>query len=147
MRKKSKYKPRPVLLNPLAYVLEGFEKLVDRKDENVKIRLKYRLALDALMHGKATGADVDLLINAANVSTALARAADKGRDWVTEIRAGVDAIEALRNRQRKLCTGPELYAIRTLLDIHDAQLDDSNILDVEAAVKLVRQRQRQGVMV
>jgi hypothetical protein len=147
MRKKSKYKPRPVLVNPLAYVLEGFEKVTDHKDENVKVRLKNRLALDALMHGTATGYDVDLLVNVANVSTALAIAADKGREWLTAIRAGVDAIEALRNRPRKLCTGLELQAIRLLLDINDAQLDAATILDVEAAIKLVRLRERQGVMV
>ena len=147
MRKRSKYKPRPILLNPVGYVLEGFNRVTNYTDENVKIRLKYHLALDAVLHGKATAADVNLLANASNVCTALARAVDKGREWATEIRAGADAIEALRNRDRKVCTGPELQAIRVLLEIHDAQLDDSTISDIETAVALVRKRERQGMMV
>ena len=139
MRKRSSYRPRHVLRDPLGYVLAGVAPITSYVEADTVLRLRSRSAIDSVSRGVANMADIDALIAAANMATAFVRLG-KGGDWTTEIRAGVDAVEALRNRGRWICTGPELPAIRLMLDIHDAQLDAVSVIELEAAVKLAKRR-------
>ena len=145
-RKRSKYRPRGVIRDPIAFVLQGVSTLTSHDGPNTTLRIRNHSALESVIRGNATGDDVNTLIAAANMATALARLG-KGLDWRAEIIAGGDAVAALRDRPRKICTGPEIQAIRLLLEIHDAQLDASAIVDVEAAIARVKAAGRAGVMV
>lgn len=137
-RKKSKYKPRPVLRDPVGYVLEGLEPVAPSA---VTIRIRNNSALESLIRGNATGADVGILTTAANMTTALA-SLGKGRDWSAEIRAGVDAVQSVRDRRIKWgkiqATPSELQSIATLIDVHEAQIAEAAVIDFEAALKLAR---------
>ena len=55
--------------------------------------------------------------------------------------AGADALEALQARGRLVGTGPELVAIKRMMELHDAQLDRTRITDLDAAVRLVRKKE------
>lgn len=135
MRKRSKYRPRPVLANPVAWVVEGFTKLNDCTVAARDLRLRNHTALASLVNGDATFSDLDAVIEISNMSTALART--HGADWKEEIRAGADAVEAVQNRAEKWgkvqTTSTELAAILLLSQIHEAQLDATRLGELEKA--------------
>ena len=139
MRKRSSYRPRGVILDTMNWVRGGFRPLTDIAGENVRLRTRNHLALAAPISGGATGADVNLLIAASNMCMALKRGGF-GDEHHAIARAGADAIEALRDRERKLCTGPELTAIKRMMELHDAQLDVVRINDLDAALKLAKSK-------
>lgn len=144
MRKRSCYRPRPVLQDPVNWVLGGFRPLTDLREANTVLRTRNHLALAAVTQGRATGDDVNTLITASNMTTALTREGF-GKAYRDIARAGADAVEALRNRQRKVCTGPELTAIKVMMELHDKQLDVVRIMDLDAALKVARSKQSEAV--
>lgn len=72
MRKRSKYRPRPVLQNPLDFVLSGMQPLSRLKDQFLMMQIKHREALEQVRTGNATKDDIDRLIAMANMSESLA---------------------------------------------------------------------------
>ena len=142
MRKRSTYRPRPVILDTLNWVRSGFKPLVEIADENIKLRLKNRMALDAVIHGDATPYDIDVLINVSNMCTALARRI--GADYKDDIREAADAIEAMQRRytrwKKVQATAAELEAINLMFRIHEAQLDAARINDLEQAIALAKRK-------
>jgi hypothetical protein len=68
-----------------------------------------------------------------------------GDEYHAVARAGADAIESLRDSGRTACTGPELTAIKRMMELHDAQLDVARINDLDAALKLARKKQAVAV--
>lgn len=128
----------------MRYVMNGFRPLNDAGSEVVTLRLKYRTALEALIHGDATVADIDTLITASNMTHAL-KHGGLGEEFASVTLTGANAIEAVRNRARKWgkvqATAAELDAIRELMELHDAQLDVARIVDIESAVKLARRKE------
>lgn len=138
------YRQRGVILDTMNWVCGGFKPLTSNVSEDVNLRLKNHLALDAVSKGQASRTDVGILIAASNMTMALKRGGfgDEHHDIA---RAGADAIEALRNRERYVCTGPELTAIKRMIELHDAQLDVARINDLDAALKLARKKQAVAV--
>lgn len=149
MRKRSKYKPKAVLIDPVRYVINGFRPINDVGSEVVTLRLKYHTAMQALISGEATISDIDTLIVASNMTFALKRCGIGGGYEDVAI-AGANAIEAIRNRARKWqkvqATPKEIDAISHLMELHDAQLDVARVVDVDVAVKMARDKeQTEGV--
>lgn len=138
------YQPRGVILDTVNWVCGGFKPLASIKGEATKLQLKNHLALDAIAKGKATKADLGILIAASNMTMALKRGGF-GDEYHSTARAGADAIEALRDSGRLVCTGPELTAIKRMMELHDAQLDVVRINDLDTAVKLARKKQAVAV--
>jgi hypothetical protein len=143
MKKKSKYKPRPVLANPLQWVLGGFQPM--RENEHaVGLKIKNHQAMLEMTSGDADRDSVDLLIAAMNMAEALATVnPDKlGSHLAGEIRAAQDAIHSMGKRSLAKgvfrFTGPEMQAMNIGMDIHDQQLDTCNIAELDSAVQLVR---------
>lgn len=138
------YRPRGVILDTVNWVCGGFKPLVSIKDEDTKLRLKNHIALDAIATGKGTSADLGILIAASNMTVAL-KCGGFGDEYHSIARAGADAIEALRDSKRLVCTGPELTAIKRMIELHDAQLDVVRINDLDAALKLAKKKQAAAV--
>lgn len=135
-----KHRPREVLQDPVHYVLQGFRPLTDIREADVPLRVRNHLALEALMQGRATMGDLGTLITASNVVMAL-KSQGFGEDCCDIALAGADALEALQARGRLVGTGPELVAIKRMMELHDAQLDRTRITDLDAAVRLVRKKE------
>lgn len=141
MRKRTKRKVRP-LINPLDYVLIGLKPLTAAKSANVDLRLKNRIALEALAKGEAVQHDMDMLIASMNISNAL-RMLGIGRDEEYDKLQdeAIAAISAVRDRGERtgrcVCTGPELTAIKLMFEFHDAQLDITPIYQLDKANKMV----------
>ena len=143
MRKRSKYRPRPQLTDPLTWVLAGMKPVLTAKEVMDNVRIKNHLALRCVVDGTATRKDMDILIEAFNVTEALCRVdASLGRDWSEEIKAGQDALLAMGRRglakgDRFVFTGPELNAANIVMEIHDAQLERCTVAQMEKALREV----------
>jgi hypothetical protein len=141
MRKRSKYKPRPMLANPVQWVLGGFQPM--RENEHItSLRIKNHAALLDMAQGRGSRDSIDILIACMNVAEALYRVnPDLGLQYCVEIRAAQDAIVAMSRRGiekgKFLFTGPELQAMNTGMEVHDAQLDACVIAELEKALDLV----------
>ena len=97
MRKKSSYKPRPVRVDNLNWILAGMKKVGTLPTAGVDLKLKNHGALDSILMGNGTRDHVDVLISALNICEALVRIRDDlGVDWANEIRAAQDGEDILR---------------------------------------------------
>ena len=148
MRKKSKYKPRPVLRDCMAYIKTGFEP-VRNQSETLTLRMKNHASLEEITKGRANKGHVDIMIVALNMTEALAMVReDLGADWRTEIRAAQDALFAMAQRGvatgRWLFTGPELTAVNLAMELHDAQLDACTVDELQKAIELSKRIIRAG---
>ena len=147
MKKKSKYKPRGIRLDNLSWVLAGMKKVGTLPTAGVALKLKNHEALDSILRGQGTKDHVDVLISAVNMSEALIRIRDElGVDWKDEIRAAQDAIYTMGKRgiekNRFAFTGPEMNAVKLVMDLHDAQLDDCSVREMEQALFIVEEEIR-----
>ena len=143
MRKRSKYKPKGVMLDTMAWVMSGMKPINEVDSAGLTLKIKNHDALTNITQGRGTRDDVDIVIAAMNVTEALALLG-KGKDWHTEIRAAQDAV--LKMAQRGLAkgdkfvfTGAEMQAVNLCMDVHDAQLDNCTVSELEKALKLVAQ--------
>lgn len=141
MRKKSKYRPRPVLLNPVEHAIKGVQR-VGSIPAGTDLMIKNHSSLDAVRRGQATRDDIDVLIAALNMTEALALMRI-GEDWKVEIRAAQDALFAVGSRGAEtgkfILRGPELIALNLGMEIHDAQIDACTVAELERAMDLVHQ--------
>jgi hypothetical protein len=64
-----------------------------------------------------------------------------GADWADEIKAGLDALHAVGKRGlasgRFILKAGELVAMNLVMEIHDAQLDNTTVKDMEQAMGIV----------
>jgi hypothetical protein len=149
MRKRSKYRPKGVRIDTMAYVQSGLKKF-DDVSVAVTLRIKNHAAMEALRTGTATRNDIDVLIGQGNMAEAFSRLRpDLGADWAIEIRAGQDALLAVTRRgvhagDRFVCRADELVAINLVTEIHDAQLDQVTVKDMELAMDIINKDWRSG---
>jgi hypothetical protein len=148
VRKKSKYKPKGVRTDNMTWVMSSIKPFKEIS-AGTDLRIKNHDAMDKLRRGVADKTDMDVLIGAANMCEGYMRLRDEfGKDWSTEIRAGQDALLAVARRgldsNRFVCKAPELVAINLILEIHDAQLEQSTVQDMERALAIVEKDQRHG---
>jgi hypothetical protein len=140
MRKRSKYRPRELIVNTMGYVLEGMAPVAQHDSFLVDLKIKNHGALTALTKGMATRKDIDTLIQAVNIVEALYRLGF-GRDYFPEVRAGLDALYAVGVRGaesgRFVLKASEMDALNTVMELHDAQLEVITVKDMGAAFKLV----------
>lgn len=138
---RKKYKPKSRLANPMDWLLEGFTPVEAQSEYMLNLRLQNANAVDALVRGIAKPAHVNALSAMSNVTQALVQM-KVGEDFVDLADAGYDAIAALYDRavatQRILCRGPEIKAIKDLLELHDAQMRIITVETLSRAISLVK---------
>ena len=141
MRKRSKYRPRQVFSDPVAWVINGF-KPMSESGEAVSLKIKNHSALSDITQGQGDKNNVDVLIAAMNMAEALHIVNPAlGKEYAPEIKAAQDAIYNMAKRGvvkgRFVFTGPEMQAMNTGMEVHDAQLDVCTIGELEQAIKYV----------
>lgn len=141
MRKRSKYRPKPILQNPLGYVLESMCPVAQHDTYLLDLKIKNSAAMVALLHGHATKADIDILIAMSNVTEALHRLGF-GKEYQDVCIGGRVAILKIVERSGKhhkfTPTGPEIQLLNALMELHDAQMDVITIKDMERALAMVQ---------
>ena len=139
MRKRSRYRPKGVILDPINHVLSGMKR-VGSISAGTDLMIKNHSSLDAVRRGEATRDDIDVLIAAMNMTEALALMRI-GEDWKVEIRAAQDALFAVGSRGAEtgkfILRGPELKSLNLGMEIHDAQLEVCTVAELERAMDLV----------
>lgn len=149
MRKRSKYRPKPVLQNPLGYVLESMTPVSQHESFLVDVKIKTHMALMNMTQGKAVREDVDTLIQAVNVVEALYRMGF-GTEYGDVMRDGSNALHSVGVRGAKsnrfILRSEEMKALNTIMELHDAQLEVITLKDMERAYKLVLEEFRQKKM-
>ena len=143
MRKRSKYKPRPQLVNPVQWVLEGFTPMRENS-EAVAIKIRNHQAMLEMTNGNAGVREFSVIDTALLMAGGLAQInPDKlGGHLMAEIDAAILASLAMLKRAKAKgiyrFTGPELQAINLGMEIHDQQLDTCTLEELHKAVIHVR---------
>lgn len=149
MRKRSKYRPRAVLKNPVAYVLESLTPIATLDKYFIDLKIKNHDALRSLTQGTAVRADIDTLIATMNITEALYRLGF-GREYMDVVRGGLDSLHAVGKRGvengRFILKAPEMSALNLAMELHDAQLEIITLKDMENAIKVVNEEYRQRKM-
>lgn len=149
MRKRSKYRPKKILANPVGYVLESLTPLVKHDDALVNLKVKNHYAMASLTQGRATKMDMDVLINMANMTEALYRLGF-GTEYKDIIAQGNSALLAVSRRgaesNRFILKSEEMRALNELTELHDAQLEVVTVKDIERGIALVENERRQKRM-
>ena len=149
MRKRSAYRPKPVLVNPLLYVLESFRPVRAHDSYLIDLKIKNHGAMSNLTKGLAGKEDVDALINMVNVVEALYRLGF-GREYGDVVKDGLDALHDLGRRGvqtgRFVLKAQEMSHLNLIMELHDAQMDLVTIKDMEKAIDLVNKEFAQRKM-
>jgi hypothetical protein len=142
MRKRSKYRPRPIISDPITYAIASVQPITKYGTHILDVKIKNHGAMTALLFGKATREDMDILICMTNVCEALYRMGF-GRDYKTVVNKGLEAL--FRISTDGLLTGKfacklhEVAEMNDLMELHDAQMDVITVRDMEKALALVQQ--------
>ena len=149
MRKRSKYRPKPLLVNPLGYVLESLKPVSQHEQYLVELKIKNHLAMTTLTRGEATRSDIDTLIASVNIVEALYRLGF-GKEYADVVRDGLDALRDVGRRGvetgRFILKSVEMNALNLVMELHDAQLEIITLRDMEKAIELVKEEFRQRKM-
>lgn len=142
MRKHSAYRPKPVRLDVMGWIINGKKQVAtSASDEIMTLRIKNHMAMDILRQGGGDRSHMNVVIAALNMTEALARLR-VGNEHAALIRKGQDALYAMANRGahlgRFVFTGQELQAVNLAMEIHDAQLDVCTVAELERAVDIVK---------
>lgn len=145
MRKRSKYRPKPVLLNPVGYVIEGLEPVRSHTSHATRLKIMNHLALSNLTQGKAVRHDIDVLINMVNIVEALYRLGF-GEEYAQEVKEGLDALHAVavrgKDNNKFILKAGEMNALNVICELHDAQLEVITVKDLDKAIALVENERR-----
>lgn len=149
MKKRSKYRPRAMLANPLGYVLESLTPIASMNKYFIDLKIKNHLALTQLTKGEASRDDIDTMITVANITEALYRLGF-GRDYADVVREGLEALRTVGRRGVEtgsfVLKAAEMNALNLVMELHDAQLETITLRDMEKAIALVQEEFRQRKM-
>lgn len=149
MKKRSKYRPRGVLINPLAYVLESLKPVKYHDQFLIDLKIKNHSAMETLTKGQAGRSEMDLLINMVNVCEALYRLGF-GEDYGDVVSQGLDALHDVGSRGaqtgRFILKAHEMSHLNLVMELHDAQMDIITVKDMERAFDLVNKEFEQRKM-
>jgi cytosine/adenosine deaminase-related metal-dependent hydrolase len=140
MKKRSKYRPRGKLINPVAYVLESLKPVRYHDGYLVDLKIKNHGSMEALTKGNAGRTEIDLLINMGNTTEALYRLGF-GEDYGDVVEQGLDALHEVGKRGietgRFILKAHEMSHLNLLMELHDAQMEVITVKDMERASDLI----------
>lgn len=146
MRKRSKYRPKGVRLDTIGYVTESLKPVAHHDSYLLDLKIKNSEAMVALLQGKATKQDMDILIAMSNIVEALWHLGF-GKEYKEVTVEGRVAILNIVHRavttKRFVPTGEQIKALQTLMELHDAQMDVITIKDMERALTYAESQLRQ----
>jgi hypothetical protein len=143
VRKRSAYRPRQVLQNPLAFVLENITLLTQHENYLLDLQLKNSSAMQNLLQGRANKKDMNTLIAMSNI-TEMLQEMGFGKEFndvcVDGREALIGIIMRAVNIKRFTPTGKEIQSLNMLMELHDAQMDVITVKDMDEAIKLARNK-------
>jgi hypothetical protein len=144
MRKRSKYRPREIVFDTMAYIKQGDLPATAAKTVILRERTAYHGSMDLLVKGKGTKEEVIVLGHMLTTATSLAKHAI-GRDWLPELTQACNELAALAARGGNFTMkASEITALNLALEIHDAQLDGCTVKQLEDAINAAMRAIRCG---
>ena len=145
MRKRSRYRPKGVIVDTMTWVQAGMKK-IDAIGAGTTLKIRNYDAMNNLRTGKAERRDIDAIIDAMNVAEALAKRGFGG-DWLAEVQHAQDQLlelarRGVENGMRFIVRGEELKALNLGMQIHDAQLEAVTVRELELAMQDVMENLR-----
>ena len=143
MKKRSKYRPRRVLLDTMAFVQESLTPVALHDTYLLDLKIVNSMAMASLMKGTATKRDMDVLVAMSNIVEALYELGfgRQYQDVATEGRYAIlSIVYRAVERLRFVPTGEDVKRLNTLMELHDAQMDAITIADMERAISLAKRR-------
>ncbi len=145
MRKRSKYRPKPVRLNPMGFVMENISLVSSHTAFMLDLKIKNHAAMDLLTKGKAEHSDIDTMISMVNMTEAFARLGF-GKDYSDVVRDGLQALRDVGKRGAAsgsfVLKASEMNALNAAMELHDAQMDVVTLKDMDKAIALVQEEYR-----
>lgn len=134
-------------MDNLTWVTAGLKKVGTLQSAGVSLKLKNHEALEAVLKGYANRDHVDVLISALNMAEALYYINNKlGSDWDAEIKGAQDAIYHMARRGIRLGSfvfnSAEMAAVKLAMSVHDEQLDNCTVREMEHSIDYVISRIR-----
>jgi hypothetical protein len=140
VKKRSKYRPKGKLINPVAYVLESLKPVRHHDSYLMDLKIKNHGSMEALTKGNAGRTEIDLLINMGNTVEALYRLGF-GEDYGDVVEQGLDALHEVGQRGvqtgRFILKAHEMSHLNLLMELHDAQMEVITVKDMERASDLI----------
>lgn len=147
MKKKSKYKPKPIILNPMQFVQESFQTMGEHSGSMMLTwKLRVNESFSALLKGEANKRDFDNLHAAINIVESLLVIC-KGKDVDGSIPRATCAILEIGSRYRKgqrALKAPEIQAMRDLVSFHDELVVLVTVRQFEDALNFARKEIKAG---
>lgn len=142
MRKRSKYKPKGVILDAMSWVKSGMRPVAQTGDAITTLKLLNHGAMAMLTKGEATRQDLDILISCMNITEAYWRMGI-GVKYKEIVRSGLAALRSVGKRGvesgRFILKADEMAALNEAMELHDAQLEVSTVKEMERALDIVIQ--------
>lgn len=149
MKKRSAYRPKPMLINPLMYVLESLKPVREHDSFLIDLKIKNHGAMSSLTRGEASRDDMDALITMVNVVEALYRLG-YGQEYGDVVRDGLNALHEVGKRGvstgRFVLKSKEMSDLNTVMELHDAQMEVITVKDMERVTEMVRKEFEQRKM-
>lgn len=149
MRKRSKYRPRPVLADPIGYVIEGNTNITNHDTYLVDLKLVNHNALTCVLSGTATKQHINSLIAMHNICEAIRRMIAKRK--ITDLPIELDAATLICGKAALLdlsvrgassgkfsCTQPEILALNDLMQLHDELMAIIKVRHMEQATAFAK---------
>lgn len=142
MKKRSAYRPKPKLINPLMYVLESLKPVREHDSYLIDLKIKNHGAMSNLTKGVATRDDMELLIGMVNVAEALYRLG-YGKEYKQVVKDGLDALDAVGKRGvttgRFILRAQEMSDLNTIMELHDAQMELITVKEMERVTDMINE--------
>jgi hypothetical protein len=138
MRKRSKYKPKPVLVNPLGYVMESATPLIEHETYVVDWQLRSNSAFEKLLKGIADKKDINTLVAARNITEGLMvtlKGADTDGTLARSAVALIDLCDRGNAGKSLVMKAQELQAMRDMMQLHDELLEVVTVRQFERALE------------
>jgi len=144
MRKRSRYKPRPVISDPLNWVLNGFKRL--EQHDLTRLALMHHQAMHAMTHGTGVWEDWNTVCHMVNLAVAMSQTVFDSA-YLDDLKEAMLAHAKCGRRHldgKSLAyTGPELQTMNTAVEIITEQLKLATRAELETAVRVVEQCKRE----
>jgi hypothetical protein len=147
MRKRSKYRPKPQLVDPVGFAVESSTLLKDHGTWLLNWSLRNNVAFGELLKGRASKSDLDTLVAARNITEALMVTLE-GKDIDGTLSrsacALIDICERANAGMGTAMKAPEMQALRDLMALHDELLDVVTVGQFERALAYARKEIQAG---
>ena len=140
MRKKSRYRPLELRIDPIKLMQKHHEPFASRVEQCQQMRNKNWLALEKLRSGVLTADSIGTVVGAANMIVALIGRHRVGLDYLDELAAFHAVAKELLSRLLKMepsVTDEELRILDAGLNCHHATFEQASVMQMVDTLKFV----------